>query len=115
MRARFFAGSPGTECSIASRSAFAGSTRRHAVDDEPQRRASDAGRVARFWHWLDERDIIRMVGLIAFGATSIYMIFWSIHFAEHSPRPGTDVAAIIAAVEAPLNLTLAWLFSAFGK
>ncbi len=86
------------------------------MNDAPeQRRASDKGAIPRFWNWIDERDIIRMIALIGVASMSLYMMLWSIDYAGRHDCPGMGTAATITAVMAPVNVALAWMFSAFGK
>lgn len=59
---------------------------------------------AALWVFIDERGIVRRSVL----GVAIWMTWrvsvWAMGFAEHSARPGLDVAAIIAAVSAPITL-----------
>ena len=81
------------------------------------------GKVAAFlssvWDFIDKRDIDKHAVAWAVFYVTIRLSIWSVHFATYSPRPGGDVAAIIAAVWAPWNLVQAavinWYFSARPK
>lgn len=59
---------------------------------------------AAFWTFIDRRGVIRRSVL----GVAIWMTWrvsvWAMVFAETSGRPGLDVAAIIAAVSAPITL-----------
>lgn len=58
----------------------------------------------RFFDFIDERKVIRR---IAFFFVLFYLtphaFFWTFEFASTSPRPGMEVAAIIAAIWLPMS------------
>lgn len=70
--------------------------------------------LSAFWDWVDKRDIDKHVMSWAVFAVTVCLLVWSCHFAINSPRNGTDVAAILAAVWGPWNLVQAavvnWYF-----
>jgi len=56
----------------------------------------------RFWNWVDDRDIDKHAVSIAIMYGTVTIIKWSMSFAEaHADKPGSDIALIIAAVNAP--------------
>lgn len=55
-----------------------------------------------FWDFLDARTVIRRAVLLWMIWMTTIAFFWTFEFATSSPRPGVDVAAIIAAIWAPL-------------
>lgn len=69
----------------------------------PQRRETDGwfGWLTRIWDWIDNRDIDKyaVTFVILYGTKTT--MEWSFHFADKSPLPGMEIAAIIAAVCAP--------------
>lgn len=58
-------------------------------------------RLSEFWDWVDRRqiDAHAISALTMFG--TIKLSLWAMAFAEHSNRPGLEVAAIIAAIGTP--------------
>ncbi len=67
----------------------------------PRRRSADTGWLTRSWDWIDDRDIDKHIVSIAVLLGTIKVTMWAMGFASSSPRPGIEVAAIIAAVTAP--------------
>ena len=70
------------------------------------RRSTDAWlvRASMAWDFVDNRGIIRRLVLaVAIGQTA-WVTQWAMRFAETSARPGIDIAAILAAVTAPVTL-----------
>lgn len=59
---------------------------------------------AAFWDFIDRRGVIRRAVLGAAIWMTWRVSAWAMWFAESSERPGIDVAAIIAAVSAPITL-----------
>jgi hypothetical protein len=56
-----------------------------------------------FWDWFDKRDVDKhIVAMTTLGVT-FGVIRWSMIYAESNPaRSGTDIAAILAAINVPL-------------
>ena len=52
---------------------------------------------------LDRPYMIRRIVFVWVIGMFTYSLWWIMDFAQHSPRPGVDVAAIIAAINAPLS------------
>lgn len=83
--------------------------------EEPHRRQTDrligafhaadtaaSSVMARFWKWIDERDIDKHIVSIAILLGTIKITAWAMSFAEtHTEKTGLEAAAIIAAVLAP--------------
>ena len=78
-------------------------------EPEPQnRRRSDHGWLGEivlagttFWDWVDKRQIdVHLISVSVLGGT-ILITHWAMVFASTSPRPGLEVAAIIASVSTP--------------
>lgn len=69
--------------------------------------------LGKFWDWLDTRGVIRRAVL----GVAIWMTWevthWAMAFAEHSVRPGVDLAAVIAAVSAPATALGGYVFKAY--
>jgi hypothetical protein len=57
--------------------------------------------LARFWEWVDRRDVDKHVVSLAILFGTVKVTAWAMHFAENGNRPGLEVAAILAAVLAP--------------
>lgn len=71
--------------------------------------------IGRWWTFVDERGIVRRAVL----GVAIWMTWrvsvWAMGYAETSPRPGVDIAAIIAAVTAPVTLFAGAIFRAYTE
>lgn len=71
--------------------------------------------ISRWWTFVDERGIVRRTVL----GVAIWMTWrvsvWAMGYAETSPRPGVDIAAIIAAVTAPVTLFAGAIFRAYTE
>lgn len=71
--------------------------------------------IGRWWTFVDERGIVRRAVL----GVAIWMTWrvsvWAMGYAADSPRPGVDVAAIIAAVSAPVTLFAGAVFKAYSE
>ena len=52
---------------------------------------------------LDRPYFIRRIVFVWVIVMFTYALWWLMGFAQNSPRPGVDVAAIIAAINAPLS------------
>lgn len=57
--------------------------------------------IGKIWDWIDRRDIDKHLVSIAILYGTSRQVEWAMAFAAASPRPGLEVAAIIAAVTAP--------------
>jgi hypothetical protein len=70
--------------------------------------------LAQIWDFIDARDIDKHIVAIATLYISIEIVRWSTGFAQNSPRPGLDIAAILGAINAPLmamqSVTIKWYF-----
>ena len=88
-----------------------------------QRRADDKGvlcwiaaRASQAWDFVDNRDIDKHLMAWAIMAGTMKLAFWTLQFAYMSPRGGTDVAAIIAAIWLPWSAVqgavVNWYFKA---
>lgn len=77
------------------------------------------GKISRtlteLWDFVDRRGVIRRAVL----AAAIWMTWrasaWAMIYAETSARPGIDIAAIVAAVTAPVTLFAGSVFAAYIK
>lgn len=84
----------------------------------PQRRRTDTwfGWLTRIWDWIDARDIDKHIVVVVTMCWTWRLTEWSMHYAATSPRPGLEVAAILAAVGAPFlamqGAALKWYFEA---
>lgn len=71
------------------------------------------GFLTRVWDFIDGRGVVRRAVL----GVAIWMTWrvsvWEMGFAETSPRPGIDIAAIIAAVTAPVTLFAGSVFKGY--
>ena len=63
--------------------------------------------------FIDRRYITRRIMSMGTFAMVLYALFWCFDFAQSSQRTGVDVAAIIAAVTAPLNLLMGYMFGQY--
>jgi len=68
-----------------------------------------------FWDWLDNRAIIRRVAFFLVMWMLFETLQWTLNFATTSPRSGGEVAAIIAAVWAPLTALQAAVFALYSS
>lgn len=57
--------------------------------------------LTRVWDWIDKRDIDKHIVSVAILYGTVQQVAWAMAFAAASPRPGLEVAAIIAAVTTP--------------
>jgi hypothetical protein len=75
------------------------------ADELQRRRRTDRwfGFITRLWDWVDDRDIDKhtISVMIMWGTWRITE--WAMSYAHTSPRPGLEVAAIIAAVVTPYS------------
>jgi hypothetical protein len=68
-----------------------------------------------FWNWVDERCVVRRVVLFVTLWMTWEAYQWAAEFAQAADRPGTDVAAIIAAVTAPISLLQGAVFKVYSE
>lgn len=91
------------------------------MDENFQRRRTDpwyaklALAVTTLWDWLDKRQVLRRVAFVWVLWLTGQFAAWTMDFASHSPRGGVDVAAIIAAVWAPMGLLQAAVFKFYDE
>lgn len=71
--------------------------------------------IARFWTWVDSRAIVRRIVLFVTLWMTWQAFTWAGVFAMTSDRPGMDVAAIIAAVTAPISVLQGYVFQVYTK
>ena len=72
--------------------------------------------VARFWTWIDDRQIdAHIVAAVIMWAT-LEITAWAMRYAETSSRTGLEVAAVIGAVMVPWGglqaAVIKWYFEA---
>ncbi len=63
-----------------------------------------AQRLSEFWGWVDDRDIDKHTVSVAVMLGTWRITEWAMVYAHTSPRPGLEVAAIIAAVVGPYSV-----------
>jgi hypothetical protein len=69
----------------------------------------------KFWDWIDKRAIIRRVVLFVTLWMTWRAFAWAADFASSLPdKSGVDMAAIIAAVTAPITYLQASVFSTYA-
>lgn len=69
-----------------------------------------------FWDWFDQRDIEKHTTASAVMYVTYKVIFWSMSYAELAVNhPGLDIAAVIAAVNAPMLALQAAVVSFYFK
>lgn len=66
-----------------------------------------------FWDWVDKRGVVRRVVLFATLLLTYESYRWAAEFADHTDKAGVEVAAIIAAVTAPVTLLQTAVFKAY--
>lgn len=71
--------------------------------------------IKEFLDFVDGRTVIRRAALLIVIWLTVRSFFWAAHFAEVSPRPGTDIAAIIAAVTIPLSALQSFVFKWYSE
>jgi hypothetical protein len=71
--------------------------------------------VGEILDFIDKRYIIhRFMSLVGLYLT-VHSYLWAIHFAESTARPGVEIAAIIAAITAPISLLQANMFKTYSE
>jgi len=71
--------------------------------------------VSAFWDWIDERAIIRRVVLFVTLWMTWRAFTWAAEFSAITEKAGMDVAAIIAAVTAPITYLQAAVFKTYSE
>lgn len=66
------------------------------------------------WDWIDRRQVIRRIMTLGTFWLTCHTMLWFLEFAEHSPRGGVDVAAIIGAIGVPLAGLQGWMFTRYS-
>ena len=69
--------------------------------------------ITEFWDWIDGRGVIRRIVLFVTLWLTWESYRWAAMFAESTDKSGVEVAAIIAAVTAPVTLLQASAFKAY--
>ena len=89
------------------------------MTDDLHRRAEDQSwynaALARFWHWIDHRNIDLHAVLFVTLWLTWDVIRWALDFGLHSPRPGLEVAAIIGAILTPWGAMQAAMFAFYAN
>lgn len=62
--------------------------------------------LGRFWDWFDDRDIAEHAAAWAILVGAFWIMKQSLDLATTSPKSGFEIAAIIAACNAPLTYIL---------
>jgi len=65
--------------------------------------------------FIDRRYITRRVMALGTFVVVVHVIIWSMWFAQNSPRSGTDIAAILAAIMVPLNALMGYMFGQYAQ
>lgn len=63
------------------------------------------------FHLLDRSYFVRRIVFVWVIVIFTYSLWWLMDFAQDSPRPGVDVAAIIAAINGPLSFLVGAVLS----
>ncbi len=84
------------------------------ADDPSEKREKGILPMTRFWDWVDNRAIIRRGVLLATLWLTWESFLWAAFFATTTAKPGIEVAAIIAAVTAPISALQGWVFKIYG-
>lgn len=67
------------------------------------------------WDWLDKRNIVRRAAFVWMLYMTERVILWTLTFSESSPRAGMEVAAILAAVWAPMTALIGAVFKFYQE
>lgn len=67
------------------------------------------------WDWIDSRRVVRRVVLFITLWMTWQAFTWAGVFAMTTDKPGIDVAAIIAAVTAPISILQGYVFQVYAK
>lgn len=71
--------------------------------------------VERFWIWIDQRSIVRRIVLFITLWMTWAAFQWAASFAVTSAKAGIDIAAIIAAVTAPISVLQGYVFKVYSE
>lgn len=71
--------------------------------------------IARFWEWVDSRSVIRRIVLFVTLWMTWAAFAWAAGFAEGTTKSGMEVAAIIAAVTAPIAALQGYVFKVYAE
>lgn len=70
--------------------------------------------IERFWNWIDSRSIVRRIVLFVTLWMTWEAFQWAAGFAQSSTKAGIDIAAIIAAVTAPISVLQGYVFKVYS-
>jgi hypothetical protein len=71
--------------------------------------------IERFWDWVDQRSIVRRIVLFLTVWMTWRAFQWAAVFAASTPKSGMEVAAIIAAVTAPITYLQSAAFKTYSE
>lgn len=71
--------------------------------------------ITRFWDWVDSRSITRRIVLFVTLWMTWAAFIWAAGFAEATDKAGLEVAAIIAAVTAPIAALQGFIFKVYAE
>lgn len=63
--------------------------------------------------FIDRRAITKRVMTIGTFAVVVHVIIWSMWFAQNSPRSGSEIGVILAAIMVPLNALMGYMFGQY--
>ena len=69
--------------------------------------------ISQLLDFIDNRQVVRRVVLIVAIHMTYAVTYWSMGFAETSTRTGLDLAALIAAVTAPVTAFAGFVFKLY--
>lgn len=68
----------------------------------------------KFWDWIDTRAIVRRTILFSTFWMTWEAFQWAAEFAETTTKSGMEVAAIVAAVTAPIAALQGYVFKIYA-
>lgn len=68
----------------------------------------------KFWNWIDTRAIVRRIVLFVTLWMTWEAFQWAAEFAETTTKSGVEVAAIVAAVTAPIAALQGYVFKIYA-
>lgn len=71
--------------------------------------------ITKFWDWVDHRSVVRRVVLFVTLWMTWAAFHWAATFAATSDKLGIDIAAIIAAVTAPISVLQGYVFRVYSE
>lgn len=71
--------------------------------------------ISKFWDWVDNRSVIRRIVLFVTLWMTWASFMWAAGFAESTLKSGLEVAAIIAAVTAPIAALQGFIFKVYAE